>query len=95
MKIKSNAENRNTKSHNLSVGDYVLFQQTKINKWTPPYEPIHYRVYKIKGASNWERRLTGGLEVCRDSTWFKNVNKPRRHMIRGDNLRHNIDLVNT
>ena len=34
MRIKSNAENRNTKSHNLTVGDYVIFQQPKINKWT-------------------------------------------------------------
>ena len=81
MEIKSNAEYRNTKSHNLTIGDYVLFQQTKINKWTPPYNPKHYIVYKIRGSTIWARRVTDGREVCRDSTCFKKVNKPRGHMI--------------
>ena len=30
---------------------------TKINKWTPLYEPKHYRVYKIKGATICAGRL--------------------------------------
>ena len=81
MKIKSNAENRTTKSHNLTIGDYVLFQQTKINKWTPLYDTKHYIVYKIRGSTIWARRVTDGREVCRDSTCFKKVNKPRGHMI--------------
>ena len=59
MKFKSNAENRNTKYHNLTVWEHVLFQQTKINKWTPPYEPKHYRVYKIKGHNNLGKKIDG------------------------------------
>ena len=93
MKIKSKAENRNSKSHNLTIGIFVLFQQTKIDKWTPPYESKHYIVYKIRGATIWARRVTDGREVCRDSTCLKKVNRPRGLMITHtmNNNRSNTD----
>ncbi|MEW8544356.1 MAG: hypothetical protein AB2693_12550 [Candidatus Thiodiazotropha sp.] len=78
MKIKENAENKNTKSHSFAVGDFVLVKQDKTNKWTPPYEPIPYIVYKVRGSSVWARRTTDGREVCRDSTFFKYTNRIRQ-----------------
>ena len=60
MKIKGNAENKNSKSHNLTIGGHVLLEQNKRNKWTTPYELICYVIYKVKGASIWARRVTDG-----------------------------------
>ena len=34
QKIKNNAETQNTKSHIFALGDRVLLQQKKVNKWT-------------------------------------------------------------
>ena len=73
MKIKGNAENKN-----LTIGDHVLLEQNKRNKWTTPYEPIRYVIYKVKGASIWGRRVTDGREVCRYSTCFKYVHRPKQ-----------------
>ena len=78
MKIKGNAENKNSKSHNLTIGDHVLLEQNKRNKWTTPYEPIRYVIYKVKGASIRARRVTDGREVCRNSTCFKYVDRPKQ-----------------
>ena len=77
MKIKHNAENKNTRFHNLTIGDYVLLKQNKVNKWTTPYEATYYTVYKIRGSTVWARRVTDGREVCRDSTCFKYIDRPR------------------
>ena len=76
MKIKNNAENNNTKRHDLVVGDYVLVEQDKVNKWTAPYESAAYIVHKIRGSTIWARRETDGQEVCRNSTFFKYI--PRK-----------------
>ena len=76
MKIKRNAENKNTKKHEFAVGDYVLVQQDKVNKWTAPYESTYYIIHKIKGSTIWARRVTDGREVCRHSTFFKYIEQP-------------------
>ena len=39
MKIKNCAENKNTGVHTFTIGDYVLLEQKKRNKWITPYEP--------------------------------------------------------
>ena len=77
MKIKHNAENKNTRFHNLTIGDYVLLKQNKVNKWTTPCEATYYTVYKIRGSTVWARRVTDGCEVCRDSTCFKYIDRQR------------------
>ena len=64
MKIKGNAENKNTKTHNLTVGDHVLLEQYKRNKWTTLYEPISYVIYKVNSSSIWARRVTDGRAIC-------------------------------
>ena len=46
MKIKTYAENKTTNTHGLFVGDYVLVEQDKMNKWTAPFESTAYIVYK-------------------------------------------------
>ena len=51
MKIKNYAENKNTGVHTFIIGDYVLLEQKKINKWMNPYEPEIYIVYNRKGSS--------------------------------------------
>ena len=73
QKIKDNAENKNTRRHRLAIGDHVLLEQKKVNKWTSPYEYKPYIVFKIKGSSIWARRITDGRVVCRDSTCFKRI----------------------
>ena len=73
-KLKSNAENRNTRHHNISIGDYVLLKQTKKNKWSTTFEPAFYVVYRVDGSSIAARRVTDGREVYRDASMYKLVN---------------------
>ena len=73
-KIKESRENRNTKHHGLVLGDYVLIEQTKKNKWTLPYEPNFYVVTKIEGSKVTSRRVTDGREISRDGSRYKLVN---------------------
>ena len=77
MKIKNYVENKNTRVHTFTIGDYVLLEQKKINKWTNPYEPEIYIVYNIKGSSIWARRLSDGRKVCQDSTCFKHTDRQK------------------
>lgn len=70
-RVKQNAENRNTKKHNFKVGDQVLLEQAKRNKWSSFYEPDIYIVYRINGSTISARRMRDGREVCRDSSYFR------------------------
>ena len=74
MKVKSNAENRNTRPYNVTLGDCVLLKQMKNNKYSTAFEPAFYNVYKIDGSSIAARRFTDGREVYRDASMFKLVN---------------------
>ena len=74
LKVKSNAENRNTRPHNITLGDYVLLKQMKKNKYSTAFEPAFYIVYRIDGSSIAARRVTDGREVYRDASMFKLVN---------------------
>ena len=80
LKIKGNAENSNINPHKSAVWDHVLLEQNKTNKWTTHYEQIRYIIYKlqIRGSSIWVRKITDGRKVCRDSTYFKYVDRPRK-----------------
>ena len=78
MKIKSNAENKNTKTHDLIFGDYVLVEQDKVNKWTVSYESTVYMVHKIRGSTIMACRVTDGQVVCLNSTFFKYIDQPRK-----------------
>ena len=75
-KAKENAENRNTKEHSFEVNDYVLLQQPKVNKWSTIYEPVPYIIYKVCGSTISARRITDGREICRNSSYFKRVDRP-------------------
>ncbi|XP_063954101.1 uncharacterized protein K02A2.6-like [Lytechinus pictus] len=59
-------ENRNTKTHNFVVGDFVSLRQTKKTKWTTVYEPAFYVVFRIDGSSIAARRISDGREMYRD-----------------------------
>ncbi|CAG2246282.1 unnamed protein product [Mytilus edulis] len=74
-KIKHQAENRNTRKHNLKIGDYVLLEQNKRDKWTTAYEPAFYVVFVVNGSTIGARRVTDGREIRRDASKFKIANK--------------------
>ena len=74
QKIKKHREGKQTKKTSLLLGDYVLVQQPKKNKWTTPYKPIFYTVNEIRGSQIIARRTTNGRTVCRDASQFKLVN---------------------
>jgi hypothetical protein len=46
-KIKHKAENRNTRKHDFNIGDYVLLEQNKRDKWSTAYEPAFYVLFEI------------------------------------------------
>ena len=80
-KLKEYADRkRGTKEHSFVVGDYVLLEQKKKNKWTTAYEPAFYNIYRINGSSVWARRVSDGREICRDASKFKLANAVVRNM---------------
>ena len=62
------------KEHNFLVGDYVLLEQRKRNKWSTPYEPVFYTIIKVNGSAITARRVTDGREIQRDASQFKLAN---------------------
>ena len=44
QKTKQNAQNKNTKQHNFTIGDHVLLKQKKTNKWSTAFEPAFYTI---------------------------------------------------
>ena len=63
--MKSNAENGNTRPHNIMLGAYVLLKQMKKNKYSTAFEVAFYIVYKIDESSIATRRVPDGREVYR------------------------------
>jgi transposase InsO family protein len=59
-KMRDNAQNRNTKEHNLTIGDHVLLKQSKKNKWSTAYEPWFYIITRVDGSSIVARRIQDG-----------------------------------
>ena len=82
-KMKQNVENKNTKEHTFDVGDHVLLEQPKKNKWSTEYEPDIYIIYKIKGSTVYARRKRDGREISRDSSKFRITNKLEKHQNEG------------
>ena len=82
-KVKQNAENKNTKEHTFDVGDHVLLEQPKKNKWSTEYEPDIYIIYKIKGSTVYARSKRDGREISRDSSKFRIANKLEKHQNEG------------
>ena len=50
-KIKQNAQNKNTKEHNLIAGDHVPLKRRKANKWSTALEPAFYIVTRVDRSS--------------------------------------------
>jgi hypothetical protein len=59
-KIKHKAENRNTRKHDFKIGDYVLLEQNKRDKWSTVYEPAFYNIFVINGSTVGARRVSDG-----------------------------------
>lgn len=93
FKLKNNAEDKTTRVHTFAVEHHVLLKQKKTNKWTMPYEPEIYIVYKVRGSSIWARRKVDGREVCHDSTYFKHVHVNRWDMYKGKATKRQHDTV--
>ena len=89
MKIKNYAENKNTRVHTFTIGDNVLLEQKKINKWTTSYELEIYIVYNIKGSSIWggdcrtDGKYVGTQHVSNIQTGRK---KNRRNTTKGEHI---------
>lgn len=74
-KLKKQADNnRYVRKHQFAVGDYVLVQQDKINKWSTAYEPAFYVITEINGAQIRSRRITDGRKITRDASKYKLAN---------------------
>ena len=56
-KIKHKAENRNTRKPDFKIGDYVLLEQNKRDKWSTAYEPAFYNIFVINGSADGARRV--------------------------------------
>ena len=74
MKIKQNAQNKNTRQHDFVNGDLVLLKQKKTNKWSTAFEPAFYAITQVNGSSIAARRITDGRDVCGDASQFKLAN---------------------
>ena len=74
QKTKQNAQNKNTKQHNFTIGDHVLLKQKKTNKWSTAFEPAFYTITQIDSSSIAARRITDGRDVYRDASQFKLAN---------------------
>ncbi|XP_028412197.1 uncharacterized protein LOC114535020 [Dendronephthya gigantea] len=71
-KIKDRADIRNrAKELQFRVGDLVLLKQSQRNKLYLPWDPLPYRVTKIKGSQITAKRR--GVMVTRNSSHFKRV----------------------
>ena len=73
-KIKHKAENRNTRKHDFKIGDYVLLEQNKRDKWSTAYEPAFYNIFVINGSTVGVRRVSDGREIYRDASKSKLAN---------------------
>ena len=74
-KTKHKAENRNTRKHDFKIGDYILLEQNKRDKWSTVYEPAFYNIFAINGRSTvGARRVSDGREIHRDASKFKLAN---------------------
>lgn len=74
IKSKQQRENRFTRPHQFIAGDYVLLKQKKQNKYSTPFEPNFYIVFKVDGSRIGARRWRDGREVYRDASQFKLAN---------------------
>ena len=56
-KVKSSAQNKNTRPRNINLGDHILLKQMKKNKYSAAFEQAFYIVYRINGSSIAARRV--------------------------------------
>jgi hypothetical protein len=73
-KFKHKAENRNTRKYDFKIGDYVLLERNKRDKWSTAYEPAFYNTFVINGSTVGARRVSDGREIHRDASKFKLAN---------------------
>ena len=76
-KMKAYADQkRQVKLHNLNAGDTTLVKQRRLNKPSPPFEPVPYTVLDVKGSMITARRATDQKEVTCNSSHFKKLPNP-------------------
>jgi hypothetical protein len=96
MRIKSSAENRNTKPHQYRLGDFVLVKQFKTNKWSTPYQKEIYSIMQINGSQILCRRLCDGKTLIRDASMLKPANLIMAEKLASQNKQEEIneDMLN-
>lgn len=72
QKMKTYADNtRNTRDHNIRIGDTVLLRQRRHNKFSTPFEPTPYIAESVKGTMVTARRTTDQRKITRNSSHYK------------------------
>lgn len=75
IKYKTYADiKRHTSTRFFNVGDKVLCKQPKVNKLTPPFNPVPCVIEKVDGRKITARR--NGQIIVRNSSFFKHFHSP-------------------
>ncbi|GFR84457.1 polyprotein [Elysia marginata] len=75
-------DRRNAVQHKIQMGDKVLVRQPKLNKLTPPYNPVPYIVTDVKGSMI--TAANAGHTITRNSSFFKIIrsqDSPSQHLM--------------
>ena len=57
----------------FSVGDTVLVKQKKVNKLTPPFNPVPHIITSIKGTMITAKSTTNSVLITRNLSFFKKL----------------------
>lgn len=65
--------NHTVKQQHFQIGDRVIVKQNKLNKFTPTFKPIPYRVIDIRGTMITAIEEGGGQQITRNISFYKKV----------------------
>ena len=68
-------QNFNFKQNNLQIGDRVIAKQNKLNKFTPMFKPIPYRVTDIRDSMIATMQKGGGKQITRNILFYKKISE--------------------
>ena len=71
VQMKENADRRRAKVLELKVEDVVLMKQRKINKFSVTFDPVPFKVVRVKGSMITVTR--NGKYLTRNISMFKKV----------------------
>ena len=95
-RMKKYADSRNNiMIEKFHIDDMVLVKQKKLNKLTPPFNPVPHRIIAIKGSMITARCSKTNRVITRNSSFFKKLKgkntKKSPNMVREDAAAHVSD----